>query len=65
MNKNNFNFPLKSLKLSNCFILVGILLYNLIPMFMTLLLKSDVWSSVKCIQYDVKHNLVLDGILVY
>jgi hypothetical protein len=22
-------------------------------------------SNVKCIQYDVKHNLVLDGILVY
>ena len=22
-------------------------------------------SNVKCIQYDIKHNLVLDGILVY
>ena len=22
-------------------------------------------SNVNCIQYDVKHNLVLDGILVY
>ena len=22
-------------------------------------------SNVKCIQYDVKHNLVLDGIIVY
>jgi hypothetical protein len=38
----SFNFLLKSLKLSNCFILVGILLYNQIFMFTALLLKTDV-----------------------
>jgi len=42
ISKNNFNFLLKSLKLSNCFILVGILLYNLISMFTELLMKNDV-----------------------
>jgi len=28
--------------------------------------KTDyIESNVECIQYDIKHNLVLDGILVY
>ena len=40
--KNNFNSHLKSLKLSNCVILVSILLYNLIPTFITCILQSDV-----------------------
>ena len=40
--KKNLNFHLKSLKLSNCLILVSISLYNLIPMFITLNLKNDV-----------------------
>jgi hypothetical protein len=40
--KNNFNFLLKSPELFNYSILVGILLHNVIPIFITLLLKSGV-----------------------
>jgi hypothetical protein len=35
-------FRLKSLKVFNCFILFGISVYNLTPMFITLLFKNDV-----------------------